>query len=451
MSEKTTVDRSDGYVSLEISEDKMEAHGSFFPSSGEGRDLAAVQAESALSANNIKHGIIQENISEAIEKCNEEQIVISDILIAKGTKPVKSSPEHINLKPDFFNRSKTVIKKDGSVDHKVSSPFIMVKKGETVGRIFSYRPGVDGTDVTDEAIPFKSKDMQIFKAGENLEAKGEVLISTVFGRFLITGDILSVTELLEIGTDVDYHTGNISFAGEVVIDGVIQDGFKVAAGGSIRCKKLIKNAEVYSRGDLQLDLGVKGRGNALIRVNGNISAKFIEQGTVESRTGLSISTSILSSNIFTLGKLVMGQKGVIVTSTIYAEKGIEVFNLGRANCAPSSIYCGISFVDIRKLDNMKHRHDILEEKIGKLKMKKIPPEKLIEQMDNVLIAQGKEIVGIEKNLASFDDARVIVHGTLFAGTDIKIGKYRKKIEKDETRVSVLLDKENLQLVIQPIV
>jgi uncharacterized protein len=451
MSEKKVADGSDGYVSIEISEDRMEAYGTFFSSTGTGRNLEAVQAESALNANKITHGIDQDIITESIEKCNAEQKAIENVLLAKGTKPVKASPEHINLKPDFFNRTKNVIRKDGSVDYKESSPFVMVKKGESVGRIFSYRPGVNGTDVTGEAIPYKAKEMQIFKAGENLEAKDGVLVSIVHGRFIIDGDLISVTEVLEIGTDVDYHTGNVSFAGDIIVDGVIHDGFRVAAGGSIRCKKLIKNAEVLSRGDLQLDLGVKGRGNALVRINGMIRCKFLEQGTVESRTGLEVSTSILSSRINTLGKLKMGQKGTIVTSDIVAEKGIEVFNLGRENCAPSTIWCGISFVENRKLDHLKTRHEVLNTKISKLEMKSKPPLELINQMKIALTAQEREIEKLEKEICTFEEAKVIVHGTLFAGTEIKICKYRKKIEKNETRVSVSLNKENLQLNIEPII
>ena len=62
-----------------------------------------------------------------------------------------------------------------------------------------------------------------------------------------------------------------------------------------------------------------------------IRAKFIEYGTVESRTGVYVSTSIMTANINTLGSLTMGQKGTVVTSNITAEKGVEVFNLGREN------------------------------------------------------------------------------------------------------------------------
>jgi len=450
MTEKNSAERSDGYVSIEISEDKMEAYASFHPSTGEGQKLSMGQAKAAIEANNITNGIIEDNIVQSIEKCNKDLHIVNNVLIARGYKPLKASPEHINLKPEFFNRSKTIIKDNGSVDHKESSPFIMVKKGEILGKVFSYRAGQNGTNVLGETIPFKSKDMQIFKAGENLDASGENLVSMVFGRFLVEGDQISVTEVLEIGTDVDYHTGNISFAGDVVIEGVIHDGFRVAAGGSIQCKKIIKNAEVLSRGDLDLALGIKGRGNALVRINGAITTKFIEQGNVESRAGITVSTSILSATVNTLGKLIMGQKGIIVTSKIIAEKGIEVFNLGRENCAPSSIWCGISFVENRKLEHLKTRHEVLLEKISALQKKSDPPANLIEQMASTAENQVKEIEKMENEICTFEDARIIVHGTLYAGTELKIGKYRKIVEKDEKRVSVSLDKENLQLVIGPI-
>lgn len=450
MAEKIIEDRSDGFVSIEISEDKMEAFASFHPASGKGRPLEYVQAESAFSANNITHGIIKEAVEEAIETCNRDQRTVNKVLIAKGTKPLKASPAHINLKPEFFNRSKTVIKADGSVDYKESSPFIMVKKGEALGRIFSYRAGENGTDVTGETIPFKTKDMKIFKAGENLEAKGDILISLAFGRFLVDGDNISVTEVLEIKPDVDYHTGNVSFAGDVIIDGVVHDGFRVAAGGSIRCKQLIKNAEVLCRGDLQLDLGVKGRGNALIRVNGMIYSKFIEYGTVESRTGINVSTSIMNGEINTLGKLTMGQKGIVVTSNIIAEKGIEVLDIGRENCAPSKLTCGISFVENRKLENLKVRHDVLLDKIGKLEKKNPPPEELISKMREACVIQEKDIEELRKAVCTFPEAKVIVHGTLYPGTEIKICQFKLKVDKIEKRVCVKVDKEKQKLVIEPI-
>ncbi|MBN2655767.1 MAG: DUF342 domain-containing protein [Spirochaetales bacterium] len=450
MSEKIIDDRSDGYVAIEISEDKMEAFASFFPSSGKGRPLEKVQADSALNANNIIFGIIEENILRAIEKCNSEQKPVKDVPVARGTKPVKASPPHINLKPEFFNREKTVVKADGSVDHKESSPFVMVKKGEAVGRIFPYRAGVEGKDVTGSVIPFRNKDMQIFRAGENLESRGELLVSMAHGRFVIDGDNISVTEVLQIPSDVDYHTGNVSFAGDLVIEGGVQDGFRVAAGKSIRCKQLIKNAEILCRGDLTLDLGVKGRGNALIRANGMITAKFIEYGTVESRTGVSVSTSIMTAEINTLGKLTMGQKGIIVSSTIMAEKSIEAFNIGRENCAPTTLCCGISFVENRKLENMKVRHDVLLEKIQKMKNRPNPPEDLISRMLEASKTQEKEMDTIVRSLCICEEAYIKVNGTLFAGTEIRIGHLRIKVEKNQSRVLVKADREKGQIVIGPI-
>jgi len=450
MSESILDDRSDGYVSIEISEDRMEALASFFPASGKGRPLEKVQADSALAANNIIHGILEENITLAIETCNRELKPVKDIAVAKGTKPVKASPAHINLKPEFFNREKTVVRDDGSVDHKESSPFVMVKKGEAVGRIFAYRAGIEGTDVTGGAIPFKNKDMQIFKAGENLEARGDILYSLVHGRFIIEGDNISVTELLEIPSDVDYHTGNVSFAGDIVIEGGVHDGFRVAAGKNIRCKQLVKNAEILCRGDLILDLGVKGRGNALIRANGKITAKFIEYGTVESRTGISISTAVMTAELNTLGSLVMGQKGTIVSSTIMAEKSVEAFNIGRENCAPSTIWCGVSFVEYRKLENMKARHDVLLEKTQKMKNRTNPPLDLIARMEEASKIQEKEISAINANLCTFEKAKVVVKGTLFAGTEIRIGTLRLKVEEDQNRVMARIDSEKGQISIGPI-
>ena len=48
----------------------------------------------------------------------------------------------------------------------------------------------------------------------------------------LTAEGFWVDEVLGVATDVDYHSGNIDFPGDVIIQGDVKDGFAVKAGKS---------------------------------------------------------------------------------------------------------------------------------------------------------------------------------------------------------------------------
>ena len=105
----------------------------------------------------------------------------------------------------------------------------------------------------------------------------------------------------------------------------------------------------------------------------------------------------------------------------------------------------------RKLENLKIRHDVLLDKIHKVESKNDPPQGLLDQMLKAKELQEKEIEEAKKEICTCPEAKVVVHGTLFAGTEIRICNYRLKIDSNHTRVYVKIDQEKLQLVINPLV
>jgi uncharacterized protein (DUF342 family) len=309
------------------------------------------------------------------------------------------------------------------VDYRMVSPFVMVKKDEILGRIIEEAMGEEGINVFGERIVPGQKDIKQLEAGENTQQEEGVVKAKISGRFVLDKNRFSVSDTLIIEGNVDYATGHISFAGDVIIHGEIKDGFRVAAGGGVYCKKTLDASELLCRKDLIIEGGIKGRNTGLVRVQGKVETRFIENCHVESQQGISVKSSILDSEIYTLGELLLGEKkGTIIGGVCYAEKGITTENIGSSRSSHTLIYCGISYMNMRQLKHREKRLDVLNKKMDQLRA--LPPsedhEQLIEKAK-----KAKEILqqGIGNYLVEqYTDfsAEIMVKGTAYPGTEITI-------------------------------
>ncbi len=57
------------------------------------------------------------------------------------------------------------------------------------------------------------------------------------GKPCVKSNIFYVYQVHEVKGDVDISTGNITFVGDVVVQGSVKEGMKVEAGNSVEIKK----------------------------------------------------------------------------------------------------------------------------------------------------------------------------------------------------------------------
>lgn len=442
-------------IKITFSSDEYKAYADFIPASGEGAKLTIGYVKSVISEAGIKYGIDWEIIDSTILFCNNNNKSRSGVKIATGKEPVKELPSYWKLEEKFFHHAIGLDQESLKVDYKERSPFIMVKKGELIARKVAGTKGVPGLSVKNKPIKFKKKKMVQFSPGRNtLEHEGKLLASTS-GRYEVSDSrVININDTLHIEGDVDYSTGNISFAKDVIIDGEIKDGFKVAVGGSLYCKSNLDASDILCRKDLIIDKGVIGRGTGLIRAGGKIEARFVENSDIESQTGIIIEKNVMNSKVFTLGYLELGEKGSIVSSHVTAELGVKTFNLGKPGSQNSEIKLGYSFVDKRSLKSLTQRLQVLNTKLEKLKKPgaKMTDKKqvLIEQINSVISKGEEELKEKERALYKYPTATLSVFGKVYPGNTVTICGVKYSVTEEKQKVKFYLNKESNRIETVPL-
>jgi len=258
-----------------------------------------------------------------------------------------------------------------------------------------------------------------------------------------------------VDTDVDYKTGNIDFPGDIVLMGLVKDGFRVKGGRSIICQSTLDASEVDCEGDLLVTHGIIGRKDGVVKVAGRVKAKFIENCTVEAKGMIEVKTGIINSNVYTLDKICLGDRGVIIGGIIFAQMGIEARQIGGEAAPKTEVYCGIDFIVNRKLDWIKKknielltRYKEIQNRLQRTKVenaKLLALSKSLKHAMNKLNATAKTLIFyLDKN----EDAKIIVRGVIYPGTTIEICHIRYIVPRLLPRVMFFLNRRKGKIEIK---
>ena len=459
--------RTDGYVDVCVSTDEMTATCNFYPpsegegfsGSEEGRPIELESVEKILETKGIVTGINWDAVNSAIFKCNTERVPINDVVVAKGRQPKDEIPAHLEIDRGLLENSKKLDMDRQRIDYREISPFILVKKGDILAHVVSKVPGALGETVTEKSVPYKTAKIKVLKPGKNVTLKDGYAIAACDGRFILGEETFAVSEVLEVRGDVDYHTGNINFPGDVVIYGTVKYGFKVKAGGSVYCQQTLDASEVICGGDLTVNYGVIGKNKGVVKVKGNITTKFIENCYMEAGGNINVATSILNSVVHSLKEVVLGEKGIIVGGKIFAANGVEAAQVGTRVGPKTEIHCGIDFSVQQKLEWIRDKNIELALKLRQtdIKIKSTESEELKAKLSQV---RDKLMAGIHKlNLASAslvnyldknEDAMVKVRRNVFPGVYIEICHISYIVACEMHACMFKLDKKSGRVVIENI-
>ena len=446
----------DGKIVLRFSDDNLEAWGDFYPHEGNGVPIDNDYLRDLLYRTNIVHGVQHDEIHKAFEACSLHGEIVTNVLVAKGDPPVSEVPEYLHFNP-LLNKAKLPLDEDAVVDHRERSSFIIVRKGQTLAKHRPMKPGINGTNVFGGAIDFKlSKPVEVFE-GENTHMEGDLLVASINGQLIQSKGVLSVKETLHVKGSVGYGTGNIIFPGDVQIDGIVSDGFKVFTGGTLTIKQTFDVSEAVTKNDLIVAGGIIGRGQAKLKVGGSIKTRFIENCRVACRNDIKVELEILNSNVYTMGTLEMGDKGRIVGGEIYALKGIKAGGIGKSTGKAARIHCGVDFT----LEQEKERqNNILRILSGKSKQltdllddPSLNDERKKKINDNLLKLEEEQkktqavISELLMKMNAFEKATVEVTGEITPGSLVEICQTALFVTTPLKKVRVRLDPSSSKLII----
>jgi hypothetical protein len=287
-----------------------------------------------LRQRQISYGILDDEAIEVwITKSFTEQIVI-----AQGEAPVFGRDGRIkfHFQTDFTHPGK--ISEDGSIDFRDRGDIPHVSAGDLLAQKTLPQEGRPGISVFGTPIPVDEVIDPVFTAGHGAELSDDGLEvhAAIDGQPHCDAlGTLSVNPELVIPGDVDFETGNIDFKGNIVVKGMIKEGFCVK-GMNLTVQE-VEGGTIDLSGDLNVSAGIT---DSVISVQGNIVAKFINHSQVMGFGNLTISKEIIDSKI-TLSGACLNSTGHIISSQISAKLGVEAGKVGTSASKPSKLIVGV--------------------------------------------------------------------------------------------------------------
>lgn len=443
--QRADLEERDGYVAVTVSEDGMAATATFYPPIGNGAPVAKESVMQLVADKGVSHGILESEISNALLACTTERREIGNVEIAHGKEPVTARSAHIALRQSLFRDFRKRPAKEGRVDYRSISRFVLVEEGELLAKVIPEQGGRAGFTVYGEELAFAKRKVRSPRPGKNVARDGERFYATIAGRLEWDQSGFSVLPVLELTEDVDYHTGHIDFPGDVVLHKEVRDNFKIHAEGSVFCMGTLDASDVSCGGNLVARSGIIGRNKAVLRVGGSVQAKYIENCDLEAGGNVRAEVAIVNSSVNALGAVTTGPRGVIVGGTLYAVEGVRAAQCGTATGPKTSIHCGTDYKAAHRLKWVQDKNLEVALQLERVRGEKgdggdarlaETEARLEAALEKLQSAAEQLVVKVDRN----DAAQVEVSGTVFPGTYLEICHVAHEVHRERRRARFALNK-----------
>lgn len=423
---------------LAVSQDKLMVVARFYPPSQGGGRMTAEEFKNDLAVKKIVHGIIDDKINAFFRN----PIYCADIVVAKGTPPRHGTDAKIEYFFETDLKARPTLNEDGSVDFFHLNTISHCKEGDVLAQLYPEDMGEYGCSVFGERIRPRDVRRLTLRYGRNINISEDkcVLTSATDGHVSLVEGKVFVSNVYEV-ENVDNSTGNITYDGSVLVNGNVCTNFSVKANGNIEVRGVVEGATLEAGGDIIITRGMNGMARGVLKADGNIVSKFIENSRV-SAGGYVSTNSILHSEVAAGTEiLVGGRKGFITGGRVSAGSMIKVKTLGSAMGADTIVEVGADprakqrIQQIQKeLADFKKEQEQIHPVMAAMKQKmlqgvKLKPEQLknlqaMLQRDKLIEEQMKndleELNTLQDRMEECGAAKVEVTGDVYAGTKICI-------------------------------
>lgn len=331
--------RKSALAEVEVSPDQMSAHIFIEPPEGGGKMLSEENLRQLLKDHGVVKGLLNDTIKELATRPQYKKL----ILVAKGEEPQKGDDGYVRPLFETLNKPHrdTTAQK---IDHKQVNLIRSAKVGEQIAEKIDPTIGTAGYAVSGRVLPAEPGHIAEFHLGANVEIApdGKHLLSKIEGRpVLESSGKIRVDEVVYL-KNIDYSTGNVDFPGSVIVEESVADGFKLKASGSIILQSSVGVCDISAGKDVILSAGFMGRGEGKIVSEGDVYARFVEQGIIEAKGSIFVSEAVLHSRLIA-GKaiVVKGGRGDINGGELSAGTYVHCNKLGGAGETKTIVTVGI--------------------------------------------------------------------------------------------------------------
>lgn len=271
-------------------------------------------AHGALAAAGVGFGIDADALRAAIAQGAPGEA----FLVARGAEAEVG--EDAVLLP-VSSHAAPLMRPDGSLDYTASQLDELVVLGEVLLAAKPGKSGAEGRSVRGDILPTtlgREIDLHgLCGVGVAVSEDGTQLIATAVGVPRRLPDQISLLSLLRIQTNLDSSTGNVDFAGNVVIDGDVLDGLTVRASGDITIKGTAQAARLEAGGTIVLRHGMLGGGTGSLQASGDIQTEVLRECAAAADGDIHVSKEIARATI-AAGRSVLAGQATIVGGTVTA-------------------------------------------------------------------------------------------------------------------------------------
>ncbi|MGM7681501.1 DUF342 domain-containing protein [Cytobacillus sp. Hm23] len=319
-------------VICDVSKDKMSATIHFNCSEEElieHKSSYITKAVELLHSNGVNEGILLDVLYQQLQ-------VKKDIVVARGIEPIHGEDAKVTYYE--ISERKPTIRDDGNADYFDMNFIDVVKEGEWLGEKIPPTTGKAGKTVTGELIvPKKGKDKRFYydkktvKKEQSNDGK-EVLRAGIHGVVQVKNGKIAIGDHLIINGDVGVETGNISFDGNVTVNGVVQNGFSVVATKDVSVMSELGISGVKmiesKTGDVFIKGGVFGKGVTTITAGNDIFVKYANECVLEASHNINIGYYAIGSNLKAMNVVANEHKGKIIGGHVEAKASVTAGVIG---------------------------------------------------------------------------------------------------------------------------
>ncbi len=322
---------------------------------------------------------------------------------------------------------------DGSVDHYELNFVQNVEAGSVIAEWVE----LDGTDgETDHR--FISMD-KVFPAGKGTGIKKKEpnnLYAAVSGCVSYLDDKIVVKQTLELPDDVDFHTGNINFIGDLTVGGSVKSGF-VVQGRNVTILGQVEGARVEALQDLSCPGGIKGAKEGFVEAGRSVKLAFCEFALLKAGSDILVKGSLMHSDVYAGERLAVG--GRLTGGTIYCHEYVYVGEqLGGGLGTDTTLVLGYDPTLLYADAQYNRRIRKLHADIGLFEKLLDKNDEHVEEFTQKLEASNRELElvkllkfklweGLQES-ERVENCKVLVPGKVNPGVEISIGSAYLKVD-----------------------
>lgn len=261
-------------------------------------------------------------------------------------------------------------------------------------------------------------------------ADPNALVALVNGHVRYENGRISVRQTLTVNRDIDFHTGNVIFVGDLMVGGAVRSGFEVG-GRNVTVREIVEAGRLRAMGTVVAEAGIKGGGRAVVRAGKSVRTKFCESAELHAGKNILIDGTSMHCALHAGERLAV--KGRLIGGKVVAAGSVFVGEqLGGGPRTQTRLLLGYDPEIIHKERQLRAKVGHDHERIAKLTGLSAISDLYAEEYGLALEEARRKLAAHQAQLrrlwdkrfdvGRFSDCRVIVPGKVGSNVEISIGE-----------------------------